>query len=307
LNKLANEETPKPPTTPVVVINSPPKEETKGSQENDEGASEPARAKSPSEMSSVGDTESVFGGPSSSAGAMVTPAASVNGDASSDGELMFADGTNPRYKTEVCRNFKEGSKCVYGDQCQFAHGRRELREVVRNSKYKTKHCQKYWLTGYCAYGPRCNFLHNEVALEDEQFLKRRSRNSTGSSSYGMPASLNMSGISLLRSTYNDSPSLGSQGQSRSGTPTSGLLTMMPPPPLPHHHALPYLEAGWGGSSGGYKMRGYQPHSRPVSRGPSPMMRPPPPPAPMCQQQPMDIFARMGEWKGEDCALAGNEP
>ena len=71
------------------------------------------------------------------------------------------------------------SKCVYGDQCQFAHGRRELREVVWNSTYKTKHCQKYWLTGYCAYGPRCNFLHNEVALEDEQFLRRRSRNSTG--------------------------------------------------------------------------------------------------------------------------------
>ena len=102
---MANEETPKPPTTPVVVINSPPAEEAKGSQENDEGVSEPARAKSPSEMS-VGDSESVFGGPSS-AGAMVTPAASVNGDASSDGELMFADGTNPRYKTEVCRNFKE--------------------------------------------------------------------------------------------------------------------------------------------------------------------------------------------------------
>jgi len=68
---------------------------------------------------------------------------------------------NPRYKTEMCRNFKERSKCVYGDQCQFAHGRRELREVVRNTKYKTKPCQKYWLTGYCVYGPRCNFLHDE--------------------------------------------------------------------------------------------------------------------------------------------------
>eukprot|EP00095_Tigriopus_kingsejongensis_P003644 maker-scaffold606_size125303-snap-gene-0.18 protein:Tk03644 transcript:maker-scaffold606_size125303-snap-gene-0.18-mRNA-1 annotation:"zinc finger protein" len=76
-----------------------------------------------------------------------------------------ADPSNPRYKTEVCRNFKERSKCIYGDQCQFAHGRRELRDVVRNTKYKTKHCQKYWITGYCAYGPRCNFLHNE---RDEQ-------------------------------------------------------------------------------------------------------------------------------------------
>ncbi|TRY67067.1 hypothetical protein TCAL_03104 [Tigriopus californicus] len=71
------------------------------------------------------------------------------------------DPSDLRYKTEVCRNFKERSKCVYGEQCQFAHGRRELRDVVRNAKYKTKHCQKYWITGYCAYGPRCNFLHNE--------------------------------------------------------------------------------------------------------------------------------------------------
>ena len=70
---------------------------------------------------------------------------------------------DPRYKTEVCRNFKERLRCAYGETCQFAHGRRELREhVVRNAKYKTKLCQKYWLSGYCAYGPRCNFLHNEL-------------------------------------------------------------------------------------------------------------------------------------------------
>ncbi len=73
---------------------------------------------------------------------------------------------NPRYKTEICRNFKERSKCVYGDKCQFAHGRKELRDVVRNSKYKTKLCQKYWLVGYCAYGPRCNFLHDEMTNEE---------------------------------------------------------------------------------------------------------------------------------------------
>merc|ERR1712193_383404 len=73
---------------------------------------------------------------------------------------------NPRYKTEICRNFKKGSKCIYGDKCQFAHGRRELRDVIRNSKYKTKPCQKYWLIGYCAYGPRCNFLHDEASEQE---------------------------------------------------------------------------------------------------------------------------------------------
>jgi len=70
---------------------------------------------------------------------------------------------NPRFKTEICRNFKEKGTCLYGDLCQFAHGKHELRgDVVRHSKYKTKPCQKYWVAGYCAYGPRCNFVHQEV-------------------------------------------------------------------------------------------------------------------------------------------------
>merc|ERR1719391_1229878 len=70
---------------------------------------------------------------------------------------------NPRFKTEICRNFKEKGTCLYGDLCQFAHGKHELRgDVVRHAKYKTKPCQKYWVAGYCAYGPRCNFVHQEV-------------------------------------------------------------------------------------------------------------------------------------------------
>ena len=107
------------------------------------------------------------------------PRASMSSIGSESGEQhqssFLLDCSNPRYKTEICRNFKERATCVYGDQCQFAHGRRELRDVVRNCKYKTKHCQKYWVTGYCAYGPRCNFLHNEEAEEDNPApVKRRS-------------------------------------------------------------------------------------------------------------------------------------
>jgi len=74
---------------------------------------------------------------------------------------ILGEDKNSRYKTEMCRNFKERAHCMYGDQCQFAHGREELRDALRNNKYKTKTCQKYWVTGYCAYGPRCNFLHFE--------------------------------------------------------------------------------------------------------------------------------------------------
>ena len=32
-----------------------------------------------------------------------------------------------RFKTEICRNFKEKGTCLYGELCQFAHGKHELR------------------------------------------------------------------------------------------------------------------------------------------------------------------------------------
>jgi len=79
--------------------------------------------------------------------------------------------SNPRFKTEICRNFKEKGACVYGGLCQFAHGKHELRQdVVRHTKYKTKLCQKYWIAGYCAYGPRCNFIHKEMEKRSAEEL-----------------------------------------------------------------------------------------------------------------------------------------
>merc|ERR1711887_71829 len=80
---------------------------------------------------------------------------------------MPNNAVNPRFKTEICRNYKEKGTCLYGELCQFAHGKHELRkDVVRHNKYKTKLCQKYWIAGYCAYGPRCNFIHNESERVD---------------------------------------------------------------------------------------------------------------------------------------------
>ena len=47
--------------------------------------------------------------------------------------------SNPRFKTEICRNFKEKGTCLYGDLCQFAHGKHELRvsrvDVTLNMNY----------------------------------------------------------------------------------------------------------------------------------------------------------------------------
>lgn len=66
-----------------------------------------------------------------------------------------------RYKTELCRPFEESGFCKYGNRCQFAHGRHELRTVDRHPKYKTQLCKTFHTTGLCRYGKRCHFIHND--------------------------------------------------------------------------------------------------------------------------------------------------
>nr|CAB3267925.1 ZF(C3H) zinc finger protein [Phallusia mammillata] len=72
--------------------------------------------------------------------------------------------TTSRYKTELCRPFEENGRCKYGDKCQFAHGKHELRHMVRHPKYKTELCRTYHTSGLCMYGPRCHFIHNTDEL-----------------------------------------------------------------------------------------------------------------------------------------------
>lgn len=69
-----------------------------------------------------------------------------------------------RYKTELCRPFEENGKCKYGDKCQFAHGKQELRQLIRHPKYKTELCRRFHTSGLCPYGPRCDFIHNQEDL-----------------------------------------------------------------------------------------------------------------------------------------------
>jgi len=208
---------------------------------------------------------------------------STGRDSVSDTESSL-DGANPRYKTEVCRNFKEGSKCVYGDQCQFAHGRRELREVVRNSKYKTKHCQKYWLTGYCVYGPRCNFLHNEVTLEDEQYLKRKMR----SNSIGSTHSLNQ--LNMGAGSSNDLLFTPSLPVSRCSSFSGHLSFTTPPPPLIMSQNMGSLGDPF---TGGKKPGGSFYRHNNNSYG-----RTPPPTSGGQQQHYTDIFAEMDKWSND---------
>jgi butyrate response factor 1 len=63
------------------------------------------------------------------------------------------------YKTELCRSYEETGTCRYGAKCQFAHGKDELRPVLRHPKYKTEICRTFHNSGTCPYGKRCRFIH----------------------------------------------------------------------------------------------------------------------------------------------------
>jgi len=77
--------------------------------------------------------------------------------------------TQNLYKTELCRSFEETGTCRYSSKCQFAHGRSELRPVLRHPKYKTEVCKTFHTIGTCPYGKRCRFIHisPDIFLEDD--------------------------------------------------------------------------------------------------------------------------------------------
>lgn len=68
------------------------------------------------------------------------------------------------YKTELCASYMStGGNCPYGEKCQFAHGREELKAVDRPPKWRSKPCQNWVKTGSCSYNERCCFRHDVPA------------------------------------------------------------------------------------------------------------------------------------------------
>lgn len=68
------------------------------------------------------------------------------------------------YKTELCRSYEDTGSCRYGTKCQFAHGKAELRPVLRHPKYKTEVCKTFYNAGTCPYGRRCRFIHSTTLV-----------------------------------------------------------------------------------------------------------------------------------------------
>ena len=113
-----------------------------------------------------------------------------------DLSLMVEDDMQPNlYKTELCRSFMETNTCRYGVKCQFAHGRHELRHVMRHPKYKTEICKTFHTLGTCPYGTRCRFIHTRpIDFPDNTSAQSSSCSSSSSSSpnFSPPSSPNLS-------------------------------------------------------------------------------------------------------------------
>jgi len=72
-----------------------------------------------------------------------------------------------RFKTELCQSWISTGNCRYGTKCQFAHGKDELRSIMRHPKYKTEICKTFSTTGQCPYGNRCRFVHQLAELRGD--------------------------------------------------------------------------------------------------------------------------------------------
>lgn len=74
---------------------------------------------------------------------------------------------DPKYKTELCKSFRDTNFCPYGNRCRFAHGKSELFiKALETNKYKLKECNSFKENGFCLYGSRCNFKHGENKMEN---------------------------------------------------------------------------------------------------------------------------------------------
>jgi len=114
------------------------------------------------------------------------------------------------YKTELCRSWVETGSCRYGIKCQFAHGKSELRPIMRHPKYKTEICKTFHTLGTCPYGTRCRFIHhpserNPNSSSPSQLKKVRSMPTTTSKNSSPPCCNKVHQHSYSTNSFSKSP------------------------------------------------------------------------------------------------------
>jgi hypothetical protein len=73
------------------------------------------------------------------------------------------------YKTRLCAEFLSSKSCDSGNDCKFAHGKRELR-TFENPLYKSQMCTAFLQNGFCQLMGDCLFAHSsdEVRADEEE-------------------------------------------------------------------------------------------------------------------------------------------
>ena len=76
---------------------------------------------------------------------------------------------DPKFKTEMCKNWEKSSSCPYNNKCRFAHGKDEKMIKIHelNPNYRAKDCHNFFKFGFCNYGRRCCFKHDERKINEE--------------------------------------------------------------------------------------------------------------------------------------------
>ncbi|XP_057784174.1 zinc finger CCCH domain-containing protein 14 [Salvia miltiorrhiza] len=92
----------------------------------------------------------------------------VPGAKEEEDALEFDVYNQGMFKTELCNKWEETGACPYGENCQFAHGIKELRPVIRHPRYKTEVCRMVLAGDACPYGHRCHFRHS--LTEEEKLM-----------------------------------------------------------------------------------------------------------------------------------------
>lgn len=74
------------------------------------------------------------------------------------------------YKTELCKNFTNTGECKYGDMCQFAHGKDQIRHVyilnIFNSNHKKAQNEPQ---------TEANYTHDEKHTDTENLRNNRNK------------------------------------------------------------------------------------------------------------------------------------
>lgn len=80
---------------------------------------------------------------------------------------------DPKFKTEMCKNWEKTQSCPYFDKCRFAHGKHELmkKESHSDPNYRFRDCLSFFKYGSCNYGRRCMFKHDERKINESTSMK----------------------------------------------------------------------------------------------------------------------------------------